>query len=150
MDQPSVDRRSRDGAKLDYGTSNRLEEPRWKRMMRSLHMGISIGYRVTPGLVDIWMILSLPEYLCGILGIGWHYYLFRFRRELLWWLLGEFRAWHAQTCVDIFNFKNACATFVKKLSIGKTDRRNDELKHFKWTCVSPHILSRSELMYCGA
>lgn len=150
MDRPSVDRRSRDGVKLDYSTSIRPEEPRWRCMMRSWSMGFLITFLVIHVLLLARMTFLLLKSLSAVLVFGLLYYLFRFRKELLWRLLGEFRAWHARACVDIFNFKNACDTFVKKLSIWMTDRRNEELKYFKWTCVSPHILSKSELICCGA
>ena len=71
-------------------------------------------------------------------------------RELLWWLHIELRVWHARACARIFNWKNACATFAKKLSTRTTNRRNDELKHFKWTCVSLHTFGRIQSMWCGA
>ena len=69
-------------------------------------------------------------------------------RALLWWLHIELRVWYARVRAKVFNWKNACATFVKKLSIRTTNRKNDELKRFKWTCVSLHTLGRVQSMRC--
>ena len=76
-------------------------------------------------------------------------YIYTFRGELVWRLHMKFRAWHARACVGILNWKNACATFVRKLAMRTTNRRNDELTHFRWTCASLHTHGRIEYLCCG-
>ena len=78
------------------------------------------------------------------------YYVFLFRGALVWWLHMKITAWHARACVSIFNWKNACAAFAKKLFRPTTGRENVELTYFKWTCVSPHTFARTGSMSCGA
>ena len=86
------------------------------------------------------LLLTLIDILYILVSTCW--------RELLWWLHIGLSTWHARVCARIFNWRNACATFVKKLPIRTTNRKNDELKHFKWTCVSLHTLSRIQSMRC--
>ena len=96
----------------------------------------------------------------SIWNIGWSILLYMlfwvfccvslFRRELPHrWLHEDIRDWYARAREGIFNWNNGCATFVMELAITKTNLRNDELKHFEWTCVSPHTLGRNEFMCRG-
>ena len=237
MPRPWWDRRSRSGAKLDYSTSIRPEEPRWKRIMKREGMGcfVSLHFRLylllytqvlriwSEHFFDTWLGTSSANLTIVASGFILHYSLLHcvcliFRgepplrlvpedkrrlslsyfkllllvdttilcigplllpdtlprintppvagllltlfdilhlvsscwRELLWWLHTELRFCHARACTAIFNWKTVCATFAKKLSTRTTNRRYDELKHFKWTCVSLHTLGRIQSMWCGA
>ena len=126
--------------------SLQLEQPQWQRIVR---YGVTGSLFIYVGLQVISLKTLSAILVVGLLALI--LFVFPLERKLLWWLfLASFRAWHARACVDILNWKNACALFVNKLSIWTTDRRNDELKHFKWTCVSPDIPGQSELMCCGA
>ena len=100
--------------------------------------------------------LTLPYYFSDIHVVGLlhmlllvFYYVILFLEELLWRHM-HIRAWHARACVGVFNWKRACAALVKELSIRKTNRRNDKLKHFKWTCVSLQTLGKIKSMSCRA
>ena len=156
MDPGNVDRWTRYRAKLNHSTSFQPKKPYWQRVVRSR----VVDYLIVFGGIQVSLLLlafTFPKSLSAILvalpnfsAILVLFYKPFVNRELLWWLVVELRAWHARACVDILNWKHACTTFVKKLSIWTTDRRNDELKHFEWTCVSPDFPSKTELMCCGA
>ena len=164
MDERSWYQRSRDGLELDDTTSTPVEDPRWRYIMRHGVMGLIISVTLDISLVVVVRVL-IRKLLSSSISIATfvifvnsflsalpyaYIYIFVMRRELLRRLHREFRAWHARACVGMFNWENACATFVKELAIRTTNRRNDGLKHFKWTCVSPHILGRVESVCCEA
>ena len=117
--------------------------------LRSLHLKLLLPTHTTILAIGA---LSLPHAFSkipDILVVGLlhilllvFYCVILFRRELLLWLHIKIHAWHARACVGVFNWKNACAKFMKKLSMRTMNCSNDELKHFMWTCVSPHNLGR--------
>ena len=163
MDQPSVDRQSGDGVKLDYSTSIRPEEPRWKRIMeregtdllRAAAFSISLILLITVLLNSFFSFAISSITSATFVVILLHmllvvfYYIIFFQRELLWWLRIGFRPWCTVVCVGIFNLKHACATFLK-VYVWTKFHRSHELKHFEWTCVSPHTLGKIDPMIGGA
>ena len=129
MDERSMGPRSRYQLSMDYPTSAQAANYR-----EELGMSIwKIGWLLLVYLL-VWVFCCVSLYRRELLDRGLH---------------EDIRDWYARACEGIFNWKNACATFVMELAITKTNLRNDELKHFEWTCVSPHTLGRNESMCPG-
>ena len=159
MDRPSVDRRNGDGMKLDYNTAIRREELQSKRIMerqgtdllRLAAFSVSLSFLIYI-LFNSFFLFAISSTTSANLVVGLlHmllvniYYVIFFQKELLWWFRKGFRPWYTLVRVGIFNLKYACATFLKKPSVWTYS----ELKHFEWTCVSPHTHCRIDPLIGG-
>ena len=161
VDRLSVDRREEDVMDLDYKTTIRRKEPRWKRimkregtdMLRLAAFSISLSFLIHIHIfLNSFFLFAISSTTSANLVVGLLHmllvnicYVIFYQKELLWWLRKGFRPWYTVVCVGIFNLNYACATFLKKSSVWTYG----ELKHFEWTCVSPHTHCRIDPLIDG-